>query len=579
MTDNSLYLQWEKTNDPKVDLSNSIFKVKEKINYIENKSPSVWINKLYWGNCNNVLRSTVESFKGEIKMIYIDPPYALDNTGFTKRIKTTNFDHRKVPGTTYEEYHHRKLWKKYLHSYLNELRKNFLLMRQLLQEDGVLFVHMDPQISHYVKLLLDSIFKNDNFQGEIVWNTACLNVAGFKTQANNWIRGSDVILVYSKSEKFEFNKIETNQNIWNDILSFNYVAAVRYETRYFNNQKPENLMKRIIQLSTDEGDLIADFYCGSGTTFIVAEKLKRSWLGGDISKDAIEKTKRGLLCVNKKKAYELKEYTKECRPFEVYDCSKFITRDMNKNAFDLLIDFIIDTYDETAIAIDNYGNFQARKNEELIYIGNPISPLTSTNIQESLDNLFQKNNRNELKEITKLIFLGWEFEIGLDLFIRNQIKSLSNSYEIELKRISRDAIDHFKKGNPMKKDIVDLNDFKYEIELNKNSVEIEITDFEFNYKDFFRKTQTRKMENALDWINYWGVDFYYKDKCFNNCYNSYRIKDGKNDNLDFTCSFKYENEGEHKVLIRVIDVLGNDTNKLLIVNNKSDSREVRKIES
>ena len=137
-------------------------------------------------------------------MIYIDPPYALTDTGFIKRIKTTQFDNNKVKGTVFEEYHHRKLWEEYLHSYLREMGQNIRLMKELLRDDGVILIHMDPQIVHYVKLLLDSdvCFGRDNYRGEIVWNTQSLNVAGFKSKAKNWIRGADVILVYSKSENF-----------------------------------------------------------------------------------------------------------------------------------------------------------------------------------------------------------------------------------------------------------------------------------------------------------------------------------------------------------------------------------------
>ncbi len=565
MIKNSLQLNWKYKNFPFKEIKPSIFEIKEKINSFEEEGDPKWINKLYWGDCRDILLSISEELKGKIKMIYIDPPYALGTTGFTKRIKTTQFDNNGVKGTVYEEFYHRKLWEEYLHSYLRELGHNIYLMKELLREDGVLFIHMDPQIVHYVKLLLDSEenFGCDNYQGEIIWNTISLNVAGFKGQAKNWIRGADVILIYSKSDKFEFNKIETNRNVWNDILSFNYVAAIREESRYFSNQKPEQLMKRIIELSTEEGDVIADFYCGSGTTLIVGEKLGRNWLGGDISKDAIEKTRRGLLCIKKKKAYKMKDYSEECQQFEILDCAKFEDKVIDEEAFASVIKFIIQTYN--AEETKDIKFFQAIKNDELIYIGTPIHPLTYSEIQECINEF--KNNKDKLKGIKKLIFLGWEFEMGLDINIKNLTDPAISSYRIEIKRISAEVLEHLEKNTPTEDDIVDLNTFQCDVNVNGKQVEVTITDFEFKHKEYFKEKDITDMTNFLDWINYWGVAFYFNNEYYVNDWNAYRIKDGDG-TLSLTCNYEYkvEDEGEFKILIKVVDVLGNDTNEIYLLN-------------
>lgn len=563
MIKDSLKLEWKYSNIPFKALNPSIFRVKEKINFQKGGGEdSKWTNKLYRGNCRDVLLSVSEKYKGKIKMIYIDPPYALSTSGFTKRIKATNFDNNSVKGTVVEEYHHRRLWKEYLHSYLRELGDNILLMKELLQDDGVLLIHMDPQIVHYVKLLLDSekYFGCDNYRGEIIWNTISINVAGFKSKAKNWIRGADVILTYSKSENFEFNEIETNRNVWNDILSFNYVTAIKNESRFFSNQKPEAFMKRIIELTTEEGDLIADFYCGSGTTLIVGEKLGRNWIGGDLSRDAIEKTKRGLLCINKKKAYRLDDYIEDCQSFEILDCCRFIDKMIDEEALVSIINLAIKSYN--AEEIENYKSFQAIKEDELIYIGNPIYPLTYTEIQDCINEF--KKEKDLFEGIKKLVFMGWEFEIGLDINILSLTDPAITSYNIELRRISSELLDH---DTPMENNIVELNTFKYNVAVNGNEIEVTLTDFNFQHKEYFRDNDISSIIDPLDWVNYWGVDFDFNGKQFINDYDCYKIKDGEN-NIRFTCQYTYENKGEFKILIRVVDVLGNDTSDVYPIKIK-----------
>ena len=251
-------------------------------------------NLLIKGNNLLALHCLKHKYAGKVKLIYIDPPY---NTGNDSFKYNDNFNHS---------------------SWLTFMKNRLEIARELLSEDGSIYVSIDLKEHHYLKLLMDDVFGRKNFINDVVWNTSPLNVAGFKGKASNWVYSISNLLYYckyaanrkfhkmynSRSEKFiednyrqedengrfritrRGNKVYMKDdkgdpitNIWNDILSFNYVAVASSEGRNFSyGQKPEKLIQRIILSSTDPGDIVLDFFAGTGTTGAVAHKLNRKWI-------------------------------------------------------------------------------------------------------------------------------------------------------------------------------------------------------------------------------------------------------------------------------------------------------------
>lgn len=248
-------------------------------------------NLIIKGNNLLALHSLYKNFAGKVKLIYIDPPYNTGNDDFG-----------------YNDSFNRSTW-------LTFMKNRLEIAKSLLSEDGSIYVQLDYNEVHYCKVLLDSIFGVDNFQREIIWDISVL--AGYKTIANNWIRGHDSILYYSKNSKAVlFNKIYVEHkqqyidmfkqedkdgkylvahgkkrylkdvlakgkaigDVWNDIMSFQQqpTSAERLE---FDGQKPETLLQRIIASATNEGDIVLDFFAGSGTTCVVAHKMRRQYIG------------------------------------------------------------------------------------------------------------------------------------------------------------------------------------------------------------------------------------------------------------------------------------------------------------
>jgi DNA modification methylase len=241
-----------------------------------------------------------------IDLIYIDPPF--------------------YSGVDYKEFSDQ--WNS-LDEYLNFMKLRVMEMHRILKEDGSFYLHCDTNASYDLKPQCDTIFEKRNFRREIIWNVA--SVSGFKSQVKGWVRQHDIILYYTKSDEFTFNKqyspykedyikkmfrYKDNDgrlyrkrrggkqyldekpgmligDVWNDIYSFQTKTRSK-EYLGYPTQKPEKLLKRIILASSNEGDIVADFFCGSGTTLSAARKLKRQWIGVDNNPKAIELSKQRL---------------------------------------------------------------------------------------------------------------------------------------------------------------------------------------------------------------------------------------------------------------------------------------------
>lgn len=241
-------------------------------------------NLLIKGNNLIALHSLVEEFRGKVKLIYIDPPYNTGNDGFKYN---DSFNHS---------------------TWLCFMKNRLEIARELLREDGSIYINIDYNEVHYLKVLMDEIFDKDNFQREIIWRIGW--VSGYKTNDNNFIRNHDTILFYSKNkDKIFFKKIYLNkkdnfdekftkdinidryflEDTWNcsPYDKLNSIAITSFSgekvskmlaEEEIKGQKPEKLIERIIKSSTNENDIVLDFFAGSGTTGAVAHKMNRQWI-------------------------------------------------------------------------------------------------------------------------------------------------------------------------------------------------------------------------------------------------------------------------------------------------------------
>jgi len=419
------------------------------------------------------------------------------------------------------------------------------------------------------------------------------------------------------------------QEIWNDIpiLLSNHGEHLGYST-----QKPEALLERIINASSSENDIIADFFCGSGTTLAVAERFGRKWIGSDLGKFAIHTTRKRMIGVQR----QLKKDNKNYRAFEILNLGKYERQHyigVNPNLRDEekqkqiaqrekdFIVLVLSAY--KAEAFDGFKTFHGKKNSRLVAIGPINLPVSRLFVEEVLNECLEK-------QITKVDILAFEFEMGL--FPNVQEEAKSKGIDLALKYIPRDVFDK----RAIEKNQVIFHDVSYiEVKpiIKKNTLAIELTDFSV----FYNQDSIKEVEECLkaggkklvvengqiikvskdkdgiiekenltkewtDWIDYWAVDFDFESKqeiirvskkesvqskldgsadphqvklpefeefwtgdyVFENEWQSFRTK--KDRNLELVSVVKEMPAGKHKVAIKVVDIFGNDTMKIIEIS-------------
>lgn len=342
--------------------------------------PTEWRNRLIWGDKKYVLPSLLQEFAGKVDLIYIDPPFATGaDFSFLSTIPESRESFTKEPSII-EQKAYRDTWGRGLDGYMQWFYETIALLRELLTDNGTIYVHLDYHVSHNCKAILDEIFGDACMRNEIIWQRT--NAHG---SLDRFGPIHDTIFYYAKSDKPKYNDIRIDysedyvetfvdrtdaqgrrfmrvpltakgtrngetglpfrgiditakglhwkykvskleeldkqgkifwpqkvagmprlivyedelpgmplQDIWTDIRAIHNMSSERlgYET-----QKPEALLERIIKASSNEGDLVLDCFCGSGTTAAVAEKLGRRWITCDLGRFAIHTTRKRLLSI------------------------------------------------------------------------------------------------------------------------------------------------------------------------------------------------------------------------------------------------------------------------------------------
>lgn len=632
----------ENTQDTKAQLS--LFDFDQRGRQIKG-----WTNKLIWGDNklilsslkNGPLREEIEA-NGGIKLIYIDPPFDV-GADFSMDIEIGEDQFTKQPSVL-EELAYRDTWGKGADSFIAMIYERLSLMKDLLADEGSIYVHCDYRVTAYIKLALDEIFGKDKFNNEILW---CYSRPSIASQ-RYFTRLHDTIWWYSKEGKehtFNSDKVripysestqsrnkyaaggskyaggsterKTNElgkipeDYWYiPIQPGNSAEVVGYPT-----QKPEALLERIIKASSNENDVIADFFVGSGTTLAVAERLNRKWIGSDLGKFSIHTTRKRMISVQR----DLKKQGKDYRAFEILNLGKYERQyyvGVNANLADDqkqqqlaqkeqdFIDLILKAY--KAESVSGFEHFEGKKNNRLVAIGPINLPVGRDFIHELLAEAIDK-------KLTKLDVLAFEFEMGLFPNIQEEAKE--KGVDLGLKYIPRDVFD---KRAIEKNQVVfhDVSFIEVKPHIKGKTIAIELTDFSVYYnQDTIANAESEiknggskiivengqiikisKDKNGIttrtvltkkwtDWIDYWSVDFDFENKkeiirytsedgekvelwtgdyIFENEWQSFRTK--KDRSLELKSIFHECQKGKRKVAIKVVDIFGNDTMKIIEVN-------------
>ena len=575
-----------------------------------------WKNKLIWGDNLLVMGSLLEKFAGKIDLIYIDPPFATGaDFSFHAEVGDSGEEIYKERSVI-EEKAYRDTWGGGIDSFLEMLFDRIMLMRELLSENGSIYLHCDPTASHFIKLIMDLIFSSTNFRNEIIWRYG--KMSNIK---KNFPQNHDTIFRYSKSDEFIFfpvyseeseykarfqNDLEDNllrygrvkhredklilrriekiaselgRQLNDEDVLFDFDTELKVQDDVFRDisivkgnstekvnyptQKPEALLERIIKASSNEGDLIADFFCGSGTTLAVSEKLGRRWIGCDLGRYGVHVSRKRMLDIE------------DCKPFEVLNLGKYerqywqgVTfRDdsskwQSEQSLYEYLAFILKLY--SAQPLPGTLHLHGKKGNAMVHIGAVDAPVTFDEVEEAL------NECAQLKQ-SELHILGWEWEMGL-AGPNNEVRkgglmhetAKTKGIKLILLQIPREV---------MEQQAVDKGDIRFfELaylrasvkQFGKLSVQVALENFVIPNYELIPEDVRSKVSKWSDYIDYWAVDWNFQSDTFMQGWVTYRSRKDRSLKLESDIH-DYSEPGTYTILLKVIDIFGNDTSQAIEV--------------
>jgi adenine-specific DNA-methyltransferase len=622
-----------------------------------------WTNKLIWGDNSVILSSLLHGpLKNEIdkagglKLIYIDPPFDV-GSDFSMDIEVGEESVEKRPSIV-EEVAYRDTWGQGTDSFLSMIYERIRLMHQLLAEDGSIYIHCDWRVSSHIRLIMDEIFGAENFNNNIAWHYSGWN----KKLNSSFERRHDDLLFYSKSKNSIFNSyfeaweskeayVKTRKQkihidadgreyvhsdagggkrinrYLDEVLSQGVVVDDVWDLDKINNsaresigyptQKPEALLRRIIEASSNQGDLIADFFCGSGTTLATAEKLGRKWIGSDLGRFAIHTSRKRLISIQR----DASKVGDPFRAFEILNLGGYerahqvgINPSLDEESRaaqailkrDAFVDLILAAYG--AQKSNQLVPFSGSKGGSAILIGAVDSAVTQDQVQQAIDAALAVG-------ISRVDILGFEFEMGISPAMSDSAKE--QGLTLTIRYIPNEVFDK----RAIAKGQVKFYEAGYveaKCEVKNKTLQVSLTDFGVFYRQndadeiaaelrngnakvvvdqgqVVRVAKDKKgvitkenlTSNWQDWIDYWAVDFDFASQpetitviedgkevkkrtgkfIFENEWQSFRTKSDRS--LELTSSsFSYADPGNYSVAVKVIDIFGNDTTRVFKIKVK-----------
>ena len=566
-----------------------------------------WRNKLIWGDNLLVMGSLLEKFAGKIDLIYIDPPFATGaDFSFTTSVGE-NAEQETKTASTIEEKAYRDTWGRGVDSYLETMVPRLRLIHDLLAESGSLLLHVGVQVNHYLRIAMEEIFGSNNVVDEIIWSYG--TPSGGRAAGNKIIKAHEYIIyatrrygshVYNKEylpysekyikERFAFTDDEGRRyrvrtrgrgvserqyldeskgvplsTVWADLKQIYALHLVKRaaEDTGFQTQKPESLLRRVIEISSEPDDLVADFFCGSGTTLAVAEKLGRRWIGCDLGRWGVHVTRKRLLGIE------------NCKPFEVLNLGKYERQywqgatfgerggqPVTERALYEYLAFVLKLYG--AGPLPGMVHLHGKKGAAMVHVGAVDAPVTIGEIEAAVDECCALKQR-------ELHVLGWEWEMGL-AGPNNDVRrgglmaqaAKTKGVKLLLLQIPREL---------MEQQAADRGDVRFfelayleaEIERQeKRTARVALKDFVIPNPELVPDDVRGKIRKWSDWIDYWAVDWDFRNDTFLQGWVAYRTR--KDRTLPLTSDpHEYERPGRYRVLVKVIDVFGNDTSQVFDV--------------
>lgn len=585
------------------------------------------MNRLIWGDNLLAMQALLaQGYAGKIDLIYIDPPF-LSSADYSFQLSIEGKQVTKE-ASIIERLAYTDTWEGGIDSFLDMIYPRLQLMKRLLSETGSIYIHLDWHVVHYIKMMMDEIFGYESFCNEIIWHYKT-----FQGQVDRYFaRKHDNILLYTKSKQFTYNQQFDSDNLedtidskrwskWfnteNQIIGSNMpiqdTRFIRYLNRFkkekrrdpypnevvyelkgqpidsvwdikgldpkslekvYPTQKPEEVLERIIKASSNEGDLVADFFCGSGTTLAIADRLNRRWIGCNLDKVGIQVSRNRL--VNQQSQPFLLENIGNYQRHMIY---------LSGSKIGEMQRIILKLYgaDPRSDRPDLGIRTQEGQEPELAYVGYPDRPVTAKKVIE----LAQDAQILDGTGYKTLTILAWDYDYNFTTELENRKKAEGDKLKTELKTLTippeiynylkkakneaeldglRDKIifhdkPYFKVSQPQIQDAGDGN-----ITITISIDRYVLMDFPIN--DEKQKTELRKAikDNFAALIDYWAIDWDYDGITFKSMWQAIRGNGKRANTVITTASSPQLSAGKRTIAVRLVDVFGNDASATVQVH-------------
>lgn len=541
-------------------------------------------NMLIWGDNKLALGALLDRFRGGVDLIYVDPPFDV-GADFTMSLPVGN-DEQGVAKeqSLMEAVAYRDTWGKGTDSYLQMMYERLVLAKELLKSNGSIYVHCDWRVDYLLRNLLQHVFGSDTFKNEVIWH-----YLRWPAKSPLFQRSHDVIYWFGRSSQHKWNqqyqelseatlkrfggmkvKGETTKEVLNeeslgapmrDVWEIPHVLGANPERLDYPTQKPERLLERIISANTVESDVVLDFFCGSGTSCAVAEKLGRRWIGIDLGRYAVHTTRKRLIGVQRTLHAEGKPY----RSFDLYNLGRYERQwwqlDRLRGANEEHRATVLKFFRAQPLMASPSPLLHGNKGGAFVHVDDIDSLLTLEELESVVKAALDAGGR-------AVTCLAWEFQ--MDLKTKAQALEAKYNLKIALKYIPREIME------PNRSEVqffeaaaLSAEAFVSRVD-NDQVFDVKLTGFIPSLSEVPEKEldalRERAVNSPFDFIDFWAVDFEHLDgKPFEHHWQDFRTRKDRRLLTTSNCRWKYATPGKKQIRIKVIDVFGIDTTKVIEV--------------
>ena len=538
-------------------------------------------NKLFWGDNLQVLSHLLKEYRGKVDLIYIDPPFD-SKAEYVRKVKFRGEEIEGEQQSLIEEKQYTDIWEK--DEYLQFLYGRLFLIRELLADSGSLFLHCDWHKGAYLKLLLDEIFGDKNFRNEIIWHYHDKFATGGKALDRN----HDTIFHYSKSSDFTGNPIkikkpektkralrkkvegktinildeqgnkiyaEYDERMIDDVWDIGRSISSKEYTNY-PTQKKEELVARVLQYGSNEGDLVADFFLGSGTLLSAAQKMGRKWIGCDINLGAIQTTTKRLneIIEKQRKDNKLIDDFKGIAAFKVYNVNDY---DVFKNELEAK-EIIMEVYGVEPIKRSYFDGVLDNHFIKVMPLNRVLNKLdirsVLKNVEDKIDTFTVKKQSKAGEPVYEegVVIIASGMELDVHDFIKKENKT---GVKVEVRDILTDKKNLIFKKKPEAKIEAKAKDKKLTVKIKEFYSPILLRKLEIENKKTLKKEYEAKVEDFRQIIDSVAIDVDYNGKLFNA-----EIMDvpSKKEVIAGEYEWEYKKPGAYTVAVKIVDVLGEE---------------------